>query len=136
MLIYTKRLLILVGYLMIISGCQNERTTMENGLIIETLIEGEEPTAEQYSIVTVNYTGSLENGTVFDSSLNPGKEPLRFTLGVVQVIAGLDQGVLGMKTGEKRKLIIPPELGYGNQDMGVILPNSTLIFEIDLLEVE
>ena len=136
MLIYTKRLLILVGCLMIISGCQNERTTMENGLIIETLIEGEEPTAEQYSIVTVNYTGSLENGTVFDSSLNPGREPFRFTLGVGQVIAGWDQGVLGMKTGEKRKLTIPPELGYGNQDMGVIPPNSTLIFEIDLLEVE
>jgi peptidylprolyl isomerase/FKBP-type peptidyl-prolyl cis-trans isomerase FkpA len=136
MLIYTKRLLILVGCLMIILGCQNEKTTMENGLIIETLIEGEEPTAEQYSIVTVNYTGSLENGTVFDSSLNPGREPFRFTLGVGQVIAGWDQGVLGMKTGEKRKLTIPPELGYGNQDMGVIPPNSTLIFEIDLLEVE
>ncbi len=136
MLIYTKRLLILVGCLMIISGCQNERATMENGLIIETLIEGEEPTAEQYSIVTVNYTGSLENGTVFDSSLDPGREPFRFTLGAGQVIAGWDQGVLGMKTGEKRKLTIPPELGYGNQDMGVIPPNSTLIFEIDLLEVE
>ena len=136
MLIYTKRLLILVGCLMIISGCQNERTTMENGLIIETLIEGEEPTAEQYSIVTVNYTGSLENGTVFDTSLDPGREPFRFTLGAGQVIAGWDQGVLGMKTGEKRKLTIPPELGYGNQDMGVIPPNSTLIFEIDLLEVE
>ncbi len=136
MLIYTKRLLILVGCLMIISGCQNERTTMENGLIIETLIEGEEPTAEQYSIVTVNYTGSLENGTVFDTSLDPGREPFRFTLGTGQVIAGWDQGVLGMKTGEKRKLTIPPELGYGNQDMGVIPPNSTLIFEIDLLEVE
>jgi len=136
MLIYTKRLLILVGCLMIISGCQNERATMEKGLIIETLIEGEEPTAEQYSIVTVNYTGSLENGTVFDSSLDPGREPFRFTLGAGQVIAGWDQGVLGMKTGEKRKLTIPPELGYGNQDMGVIPPNSTLIFEIDLLEVE
>ena len=136
MLIYTKRLLILVGCLMIISGCQNERTTMENGLIIETLIEGEEPTAEQYSIVTVNYTGSLENGTVFDTSLDPGREPFRFTLGTGQVIAGWDQGVLGMKTGEKRKLTISPELGYGNQDMGVIPPNSTLIFEIDLLEVE
>ena len=136
MLIYTKRLLILVGCFMIISGYQNERATMENGLIIETLIEGEEPTAEQYSIVTVNYTGSLENGTVFDSSLDPGREPFRFTLGAGQVIAGWDQGVLGMKTGEKRKLTIPPELGYGNQDMGVIPPNSTLIFEIDLLEVE
>ncbi len=136
MLIYTKRLLILIGCLIIMSGCQDERTTMENGLIIEILAEGEEPTAEQYSIVTVNYTGSLENGTVFDSSLNPGREPFRFTLGVGQVIVGWDQGVLGMKTGEKRRLTIPPELGYGNQDMGVIPPNSVLIFEVDLLSVE
>ena len=118
------------------SGCQNERTIMENGLIIETLVEGDGAVAEQHSIVTVNYTGTLINGTVFDSSLNPGREPFRFTLGVNQVISGWDQGVLGMKIGEKRKLTIPPELGYGSQDMGVIPPNSTLIFEVELLEVE
>lgn len=109
---------------------------MEKGLIIEILKEGDGTVAEKHSIVTVHYTGSLENGTVFDSSLNPGREPFRFTLGVGQVIAGWDQGVLGMKTGEKRKLTIPPELGYGNQDMGVIPPNSVLIFEVDLLSVE
>ncbi|MDP5957648.1 MAG: FKBP-type peptidyl-prolyl cis-trans isomerase [Candidatus Marinimicrobia bacterium] len=134
--ISTIRVLILVGCLVIMPGCQNERTIMENGLIIETLVEGDGAVAEQHSIVTVNYTGTLINGTVFDSSLNPGREPFRFTLGVNQVISGWDQGVLGMKIGEKRKLTIPPELGYGSQDMGVIPPNSTLIFEVELLEVE
>ena len=101
---------------------------MENGLIIETLAEGDGAVAEQHSIVTVNYTGTLGNGTVFDSSLNPGREPFRFTLGVNQVISGWDQGVLGMKLG-KKKLTIPPELGYGSQDIGVIPPNSTLILK-------
>lgn len=109
---------------------------MKNGLIIETLAEGDGAVAEQHSIVTVNYTGTLENGNVFDSSLKPGREPFRFTLGAGQVISGWDQGVLGMKIGEKRKLTIPPELGYGNQDMGVIPPNSVLIFEVDLISVE
>ncbi|MBC8322621.1 MAG: FKBP-type peptidyl-prolyl cis-trans isomerase [Candidatus Marinimicrobia bacterium] len=136
MLIYTKRLLILIGCYIIMSGCQNERTIMKNGLIIETLAEGDGAVAEQHSIVTVNYTGTLENGNVFDSSLKPGREPFRFTLGAGQVISGWDQGVLGMKIGEKRKLTIPPELGYGNQDMGVIPPNSVLIFEVDLISVE
>ena len=109
---------------------------MDNGLIMETLKEGAGTVAEQYSIVTVHYTGTLENGTVFDSSLKPGKDPYRFTLGVKQVIEGWDQGLIGMKVGEKRKLIIAPEMGYGNQGMRVIPPNSTLIFEVELLEVE
>lgn len=128
--------ILLITIALLFTGCQKERTVMEKGLIIEILKEGDGTVAEKHSIVTVHYTGSLENGTVFDSSLNPGREPFRFTLGVGQVIAGWDQGVLGMKTGEKRKLTIPPELGYGNQDMGVIPPNSVLIFEVDLLSVE
>jgi len=123
-------------FALFIMGCQKERTTMENGLVIEILTEGNGAAAENYSIVSVNYTGTLENGTVFDSSLNPGREPFRFTLGAKQVIEGWDQGVLGMKVGEKRKLTIPPDIGYGDRDMGVIPPNSTLIFEVELLEVE
>ncbi len=83
-----------------------------------------------------NYTGWLEDGTKFDSSLNPGREPLRFTLGAGQMIQGFDQGILGMKVGGKRKLTIPPNLAYGSQDKGIIPPNSTLIFELDLLIVE
>ncbi len=121
---------------LIISGCQKERTVMDNGLIIEILKEGEGTTAEKYSIVTVHYTGTLQDGSVFDSSLNPGRDPFRFTVGAKQVIEGWDQGLMGMKVGEKRKLTIPPELGYGDKDMGAIPPNSTLIFEVELLEVE
>ncbi|HBN45255.1 MAG TPA: FKBP-type peptidyl-prolyl cis-trans isomerase [Candidatus Marinimicrobia bacterium] len=136
MLLSTHRLMIITSCLLILAGCQKERTIMENGLIIETIQGGDGTAAEQYSIVTVNYTGTLEDGSVFDSSLKPGREPLRFTVGVKQVIEGWDQGVIGMKVGEKRKLTIPPELGYGNQDLGVIPPNSTLIFEVELLAVE
>ncbi len=128
--------MILTGCLLFFAGCQNIKATMENGLIIETLQESDGTSAEKYSIVTVHYKGSLEDGTVFDSSKKPGRDPLRFTLGVRQVIDGWDQGLIGMKVGEKRKLIIPPELGYGDQDLGIIPPNSTLIFEVELLEVE
>jgi peptidylprolyl isomerase len=109
---------------------------MDNGLIIEDLIIGVGTTAEKYSIVTVHYTGKLQDGTVFDSSQRIGQEPLRFTLGVGQVIDGWDQGIIGMKVSGQRKLKIPPELGYGFQDKGVIPPNSTLIFKVELLEVE
>ena len=109
---------------------------MDNGLIIEDIIIGVGTTAEKYSIATVHYTGKLHDGTVFDSSQKIGREPLRFTLGVGQVIDGWDQGVIGMKVGGQRKLKIPPKLGYGSQDLGVIPPYSTIIFEVELLEVE
>jgi len=132
----THGLMIMTGCLLTIIGCQKERTTMENGLIIETLQEGDGIAAEKYRIVTVHYTGTLEDGSVFDSSKKPGRDPLRFTLGARQVIDGWDQGLMGMKVGETRKLTIPPEMGYGDQDLGVIPPNSTLIFEVELLEVE
>jgi FKBP-type peptidyl-prolyl cis-trans isomerase len=85
--------------------------------------------------VVVHYTGWLTNGTKFDSSV--GKAPFTFTLGAGQVIAGWDQGVQGMKVGGKRKLTIPPELGYGAQGAGgVIPPNATLVFEVELLDVK
>jgi peptidylprolyl isomerase len=85
--------------------------------------------------VTVNYLGTLINGTKFDSSYDRN-EPFTFNLGAGEVIAGWDQGVNGMKVGGKRKLTIPPSLGYGAADMGVIPPNSTLVFEVELLKVE
>jgi len=84
--------------------------------------------------VTVNYTGTLENGTVFDSSYSR-HQPFTFTLGAGQVIKGWDQGVVGMKVGGKRKLVIPSSLGYGDQSAGTIPPNSTLIFVIQLVSV-
>jgi peptidylprolyl isomerase len=86
--------------------------------------------------VKVHYTGLLENGTKFDSSVDRG-EPFIFTIGVGQVIPGWDEGVLTMKTGGKRKLIVPPQLGYGAAGAGgVIPPNATLIFDVELLDVE
>ena len=121
---------------LVLIGCNNEEVIMENGLIIKDKLVGEGSVASKYSIVTVHYIGRLENGKTFDSSKQIGKEPIRFTLGAGQVIKGWDQGIIGMKVGGQRKLIIPPNLGYGDQDMGVIPPNSTLIFNVELIEVE
>lgn len=86
--------------------------------------------------VTVNYVGTLTNGTKFDSSYDRN-QPFDFNLGGGQVIKGWDQGVVGMKVGGKRKLVIPPSLGYGAQAVGDKIPaNSTLVFEIELLDVK
>ena len=122
--------------MILIAGCSKDKEAMNGELIIEDLKVGEGSEVVKYNIVTVNYTGWLTDGTKFDSSLNPGRSPFRFTVGGGQVIKGWDEGLIGMKAGGKRKLTIPPSMGYGNQDMGVIPPNSTLVFEIDLLIIE
>ena len=130
---------ILTTYLLIflvLIGCNNKVIIMKNGLIIEDKLIGEGNVAEEYSIVTVHYSGRLQSGKYFDSTNEIGREPFRFTLGAGQVIKGWDQGLIGMKVGGKRKLTIPPSLGYEDRDMGVIPPNSTLIFVIELIEVE
>ena len=122
-----------------VSSCSEKKDsiTMDNGLVIEDIIEGDGKEANDYNKVVVNYTGKLEDGSIFDSSLSPGKEPFTFTLGVGSVIKGWDMGVKGMKVGGKRKLTIPPVLGYGDRGAGnVIPPEATLIFEVELLEVE
>ena len=104
-------------------------------LIIEDLTVGEGAEATDGSLAVVHYTGWLTDGTEFDSSKNYGK-PFEFTVGAREVIAGWDQGVKGMKVGGVRKLTIPAELGYGAQGAGgVIPPNATLIFEVELVEV-
>ena len=122
--------------MVLIAGCSKDKEVMDGELIIEDLKVGEGTAVAQYNIVTVNYTGWLTDGTKFDSSLNPGRTPFRFTVGGGQVIKGWDEGLIGMKVGGKRKLTIPPSMGYGSQDMGVIPSNSTLVFEIDLLIIE
>tara|TARA_B100001179_G_scaffold84887_1_gene59991 strand:+ start:1174 stop:1578 length:405 start_codon:yes stop_codon:yes gene_type:complete len=122
--------------MVLIAGCSKDKEVMDGELIIEDLKVGEGTAVAQYNIVTVNYTGWLTDGTKFDASLNPGRTPFRFTVGGGQVIKGWDEGLIGMKVGGKRKLTIPPNMGYGSQDMGVIPSNSTLVFEIDLLIIE
>ena len=128
--------IITLAILIITVSCSKEKQIMNNGLVIEDIKIGEGQEVEKFNIVTVNYTGLLEDGTKFDSSLNPGRTPFRFTVGAGQVIIGWDEGLIGMKVGGKRKLTIPPELGYGSRDNGPIPANSTLIFEIDLLGIE
>ena len=130
------KLFLLAVFVFAVIGCEKKEIIMDSGLVIEDLIIGVGTTAEKYGIVTVHYTGKLQDGTVFDSSQRIGQEPFRFTLGVGQVIDGWDQGIIGMKVGGHRKLKIHPKLGYGSQDKGVIPPNSTLIFKVELLEVE
>ena len=128
--------IITFAVMLIVVSCSKEKQTMNNGLVIEDIKIGDGQEVEKFNIVTVNYTGLLEDGTKFDSSLNPGRTPFRFTVGAGQVIKGWDDGLMGMKVGGKRKLTIPPELGYGSRDNGPIPANSTLIFEIDLLGIE
>ena len=104
-------------------------------LKIEDLIQGQGAEAVSGKTVSVHYTGTLTNGSKFDSSLDRGS-PFSFALGAGQVIKGWDQGVAGMKVGGKRKLTIPPELGYGARGFPPVIPaNSTLIFEVELLAV-
>lgn len=113
-----------------------ETNQMTELLKIETLKEGTGEAAKNGDFVSVHYTGTLLNGTKFDSSIDRG-EPFSFVLGAGKVIAGWEQGILGMKVGEKRKLTIAPELAYGTAGAGAIIPpNATLIFEVELLEIK
>ncbi len=107
----------------------------ETGVVVEEVVVGSGPLAELGDTLTVHYVGTLLDGKVFDSSLD-SNTPFTFTLGVGQVIRGWDEGLAGMQIGGKRLLTIPPEYGYGGQGVGTIPPNSTLIFEVELLDVE
>ena len=139
-----KRLtnLTIIGILFIailaIFGCNKEHEgKMVKGMKIVDKVVGEGLEAEKFDILTVHYTGKLEDGTVFDSSKNPGRDPFRFTVGLGQVIQGWEEGFIGMTEGGARTLTIPPEMGYGAQGAGgVIPPNATLIFDVELLQVE
>ena len=109
--------------------------TTDSGLKYQDLKVGTGDAAKKGDVVEVHYTGWLaKNGKKFDSSLDSG-EPFEFPLGAGKVIKGWDVGVVGMKVGGKRKLWIPPSLGYKGRRMGEIPPNSELIFEVELLRI-
>lgn len=112
----------------------NNKNQMDNGLKIQDLKVGTGPEAKTGNTVAVNYIGTLENGTKFDSSYDRG-EAFQFLLGAGEVIKGWDIGVAGMKVGGKRKLVIPASLAYGERGIGPIPPNATLVFEVELLAV-
>lgn len=108
----------------------------DSGLVYEDSIEGQGAEAVAGQYVTVHYTGWLTDGTKFDSSKDRD-DPFQFHLGQRHVISGWDEGVQGMKVGGVRKLTIPSELGYGARGAGgVIPPNATLVFEVELLDVD
>jgi FKBP-type peptidyl-prolyl cis-trans isomerase len=115
-------------------GDSTTAPTAGGTLVVEDLVVGTGATAVVGDTLTVNYVGTLTNGTKFDSSYDRGT-PFVFQVGAGRVIAGWDQGLPGMKVGGKRRLTIPPSLGYGSQANGPIPANSTLVFEVDLVSI-
>jgi FKBP-type peptidyl-prolyl cis-trans isomerase len=110
-------------------------TSVSSGLKKTDLKIGTGKAAKTGDTVDVHYIGTLTNGTKFDASRDHGNTPFTFTLGAGSVIKGWDEGVVGMKEGGKRKLVIPPDLGYGPNGQGPIPPNATLVFEVELMKV-
>jgi len=121
---------------MLLAACGGgtDNPSSDGTLVVQDLVVGTGAVAVTGDVVTVNYVGTLTNGTKFDSSYDRN-QPFTFRLGAGAVIAGWDQGVVGMKVGGKRRLTIPPSLGYGSQANGPIPANSTLVFEIELLSI-
>lgn len=127
--------------LLLLAGCggknpaEEETVTTNTGLQYVDIKVGEGDMPKLGDTVVVHYTGWLEDGTQFDSSVDRG-EPFEFSIGLGQVISGWDEGVGTMRVGGLRKLIIPPDLGYGAAGAGGVIPaNATLIFEVELLEI-
>jgi hypothetical protein len=115
--------------------CDESRQTLDSGLVVEDLECGDGEEAERGDLVTVHYTGTLENGRKFDSSRDRG-QPFELRLGAGMVIPGWEEGLPGMRAGGTRELTIPPELGYGDSAQGADIPaGSTLVFVVDLRKV-
>ena len=113
---------------------KSQYTTTDSGLRYRIFKEGTGPKPEKGDTVKVHYTGKLTDGTVFDSSR--GRGPFTFKVGTGQVIRGWDEGVVDMKVGEVRELVIPPNLGYGSRGAGnLIPPDATLVFEVEMIEI-
>ena len=150
-----KKIIGIIALAFLVTACKqktikvNSTTTMNNntppitapapsvsaqGLTIKIVQEGSGAAARNGDKVSVHYTGTLTDGTKFDSSRDRGT-PFSFTLGAGEVIQGWDLGVAGMKVGEQRMLTIAPELGYGSRSIGPIPANSTLLFDVELLRI-
>lgn len=106
---------------------------LPTGVLYQDLAPGEGDTVRSGATVSVRYTGWLPDGTRFDG--NEDMDPIRFRVGVGMVIPGWDDGLIGMRAGGKRKLVIPPDQGYGPDGIGPIPPNSTLVFDVEVLEI-
>ncbi len=136
-----KKSLFVVALAVAAAGCTSSKiVTTPSGLKYIDIVVGTGAAPMQGQKVTVNYTGKLEDGTVFDSNVllaNGHVSPFSFSLGMGQVIKGWDEGLSTMRVGGKRQLIIPPNLAYGSQAVGdKIKPNSTLIFDVELVSAE
>ena len=129
---------IVISALLTLAACGGDSgtsgTPINGTLVVEDLVVGTGATAVAGDTVSVNYLGTLTNGTKFDASADHGG-PYSFRLGVGAVIPGFDQGVTGMKVGGKRRLTIPPNLAYGSTGSGPIPPNATIVFEVDLVSI-
>lgn len=126
--------LIFVGAFYVM-GMNSKINEYPEGLKVEVLASGTGDTIQNGDTAVVHYVGTFDNGTVFDSSLTRGI-PFSFTLGAGRVIRGWDIGVLGMRVGEKRRLVIDPELAYGSEQVGPIPAGSRLTFEVELIEIK